>query len=276
MAEAIASYDVQMVKLLIQHGADINQLSLSMDRAVYRTANNHELFPLVTPLNSAIRMLSGFIHTPLNEQDHLRLAAVEDIIEILLNHKSFNPDIRNEDRSTSLMVVAQTKSTHDQRYNRCNLVHQLIEQDININAQDLNDDTALIALFKQPGPIQDDGAFEKLLIKSGAYVNHQNSMGNTALMYSVMKHINTAESKTRFLENLTEMESLLQSGASLFIENKNGNCPLDYTQDLHRALWVSLFRRAQTQKSQIASLLYNAILIPHELINLIQEYSMTY
>jgi ankyrin repeat protein len=279
LAEAIAFYNVKMVKLLIQYGADVNQLSLSMDRAAFRNANNHDLFPLVTPLNSAIRMLSGFNHSPLNEQDLIHLAAVEEIIQILLNDKNFNSDIHNEYLSTSLMVVAKTKSQNDlnkirtkQRFSkRFDLVLQLIKKGIDINAQDIHGDTALITLFKQQGSIQDGGMFEKLLIESGININHQNSLGNTALIYSV-ENVFQQKKHLEFSHHVEQMEFLLKSGASVIIENNNGICPLYYySRDLHEpAVYASLFLYAQTEKAEIESYIYNELLIPHELIHLIK------
>ncbi|BCS82853.1 ankyrin repeat protein [Cotonvirus japonicus] len=122
----------------------------------------------------------------------------DDDIKKLIDN-GFDVNAKFSHNETLLMIIVSNMKSHQQ-----NLFNFILRQKININDQDDRGQTSLMKLIINNESTTND-VYE--LLKHGANVNIEDSLGNTALIYAVKYH------------NIEVIEVLVKFGASILHKN---------------------------------------------------------
>ena len=142
-------------------------------------------------------------------------------------------NIKDEYGYTPLIWLARLSALihndkKSQYYNIKEMAKILIFKGANIDAQNVNGNTALMCAV-----MNDNRELVELLIENGANINVQNVNGNTALMCAAVN------------DNIELIELLLKNGANINAQNVNGNTVLAYAFNDERIKQLLLERSTQ-------------------------------
>jgi len=199
LKEAVLFAKEDVVKLLIENGADVNFVDSTGD----------------TPL---ITFIKNYSTASWNEDK-------VDILKILIENGT-NVEIVNNHGLTALMIACSAKNYNVDRLLK--IITILIESGANIHRLDKFGQSILCNLFLNHNikfiPID----LVKLFIQFGANIDHQDENGNT-----ILHHL----SLERFIEGAyLKMKMLLELGADRDIRNNNGWMPRDFITEKFRHL----------------------------------------
>jgi ankyrin repeat protein len=196
---AVLGGDVEIVKLLINKGADVNKPNLTGDSALHLATlkGNAAMVELLINKGAGLNILNS-------KGDHaLHLAAGEGnaaIVKLLID-KGVTVDIKDSKGNTALHFAAVMGNAE--------IVELLIAKGADLDKEDLQGNTALhIAAGEGRAEIVE------LLINKGADLNRQDSTGSTAL------HVAAGEGKVAIVK------LLIDKGAALNIQNLEGETAL--------------------------------------------------
>ena len=200
--DAVAQQNIEMIKLLIKKGADINTLNFR-DRQkgtlLFEAVGqqNIDIVKLLIESDADVNILNRQRTTPLFN------ATLKENIEIakLLIESGADVNLQDEQGRTALFEAVIT--------NNIEIVKLLIKSGADVNLQDEQGKTLLFDAVAQQNI-----EIVKLLIESGADVNFQDKYGETSLFNAVAQ------------QNIEIVRLLIKSGANLNLKNINGKTPL--------------------------------------------------
>ena len=232
---------INMVEYFIQRGAVIDQQIDGMTALMYAALWEHEdvvIFLLVKGANvhlksnenlttlmyaiagtneSAVTSLHQYLtlYAPNNPNFHPLMGAAYicdvETIKRLMDNK-IDSDMQG---IMSLMDLA--------RANKIKIIKFLIDSKVDINAQNDNNDTALI--YAARSQIEE---ITQLLLARQANTDIQNEEGNTALIYAVQN------------KRAEIVKLLLASGADIYIKNNYGHTALSYAKQANNSEVIQL------------------------------------
>jgi serine/threonine protein kinase len=185
--------ELKIAKLLIEKGADVNIQDANGRTALMHTINK-EIAKLLIEKGADVNMQGNDGKTALME------ARNKEIAELLIS-KGANVNIQDRSGQTALMET-----------NHLNIAELLIAKGADVDTQNIYGRTALM----RANHLQD----VELLIEKGANVNTQDKNGETALMHA---------------NSLEIAELLIKKGADVNAQDKNGQTALMYTNFLEIA-----------------------------------------
>lgn len=215
----VASYfnNVEGLKLLVKHGANIN-LSTSQGINAIQTAAQRNSLDAAKYLIEQKAILKGYNSTYMNAVSYAALAYHTDMLELLVKSGADINEVSKESPwAGPLAKIAMTFDPVDKKSHLKTLA-KLLELGANPNILHAQDMTAIMCAAKLGTNPGWKAAVEncEVLIKSGADVNLANTAGETALMLA-------SEAGNLKLVNL-----LIKSGAKVNAVNKVGDSELSY------------------------------------------------
>ncbi|PKP31029.1 MAG: hypothetical protein CVU00_13180 [Bacteroidetes bacterium HGW-Bacteroidetes-17] len=233
----VASFfnNVEGLKLLVKHGANIN-LSTSQGITAIQKAAQCNSLDAAKYLIEQKSILEGYNSTYMNAVSYAALGYHTDMLELLVKSGA---DVNEVSKASPwagpLAKIAMTFDPVDKK-SRLKTLTKLLELGANPNVLHAQDMTAIMCAAKLGTSPGWKAAVEncEVLIKSGADVNLANTAGETALMLA-------SEAGNVKLVNL-----LIKSGAKVNAVNKVGDSELSYAN------------RALSNKNDIVKALENA------------------
>ena len=203
MHDAISKNNVEIAKLLIEHGADVNVTDIldntPLDDAISK--NNTEIAKLLIEYGADINVKGDYGKTPLH--DAISKNNVE-IAKLLIEHGA---DVNVKD------YIGYTLLGYAVSNNNAEIVKLLIEHGANVNVKNNGDDTLLKSAIAN-----EQTEIAKLLIEHGADINVKNYTGCTPLEIAITN-------------KQTEMMKLLEHGADDTIDDIFGRTPENDADD---------------------------------------------
>lgn len=230
---------VEIAKLLIKAGADVNQLTSHGHSALHDATayGDIELMTLLIKEGAVVDQADKFGITPFLYPGYTDTYKTEkelkDTFDFLVNNGA---DIHKVDRNNrGAIAIAEYHKNHEVTlallnfpiartadtvcgikpllFGVSNVSHfkNLVKAGVDIHEVDNYNNTALFIIVSS-----DKVSRTKFLIKNGIDINHQNRFGKTAIM--------TAANKT----NDKQLMILLDAGANLLLKDNDGKTVLDY------------------------------------------------
>ena len=204
---------IKIVQILLKHGADVNiQNRNGFTALIYASERGYsKIVGMLLEHGADINQLSNFGENALMIAINQKYVSLDDItktVKILLDYK-VNVNIKNKkDGSTALMSALKLD------YSK--IVEMLLEHGADVNEKDNNGTTALMLSVNDVMIWRET---VKMLLEHGADVNEKDNNGYTALMLSVND------------DNVKTVKMLLEHGADVDIQNVNGQTALIYAAD---------------------------------------------
>ncbi len=225
--------DFEMVKLLIENGADVRHISFER--------LNTEIFKYVVekgadPKNEPLEMIynpeivnyavakGADVNAHVDEQGNTRLMSA----------------VENEAHRSTTMDVAIHSAKTD--WNSDSPIRNLLTHGANVNAKNKDGRTALMMAFiggtNFAGSIEQVRFTEKnkeiplLLLDHGADINAKDNKGNTPLMYAMRNLTQLYEGDELNAEDLDVLSLLIARKANVNVANKEGSTPLRIAQSI--------------------------------------------
>jgi ankyrin repeat protein len=227
--------NVEGLKLLVKHGANIN-LATSQGITAIQTAAQRNSLDAAKYLIEQKAILNGYNSTYFNAIGYAAMGYHLEMLELLVKSGA---DVNEVSKASPWAgPLAHMAMVFDplEKKSRLKTIAKLLELGANPNTMHAQDMTALMCAAKLGTNFGYRAATDncELLIESGADVNLANTAGETALMLA-------SEAGNIKLVNL-----LLKNGAGVNAVNKVGDSPLSYAN------------RAQANKNDIVKALENA------------------
>jgi len=215
----VASFfnNVEGLKLLVKHGANINLSTSQGINAIQKAAQRNSL-DAAKYLIEQKAILKGYNSTYMNAVSYAALGYYTDMLELLVKSGADVNEVSKESPwAGPLAKIAMTFNPVDKK-SRLKTLTKLLELGANPNVLHAQDMTAIMCAAKLGTSPGWKAAVEncEILIKSGADVNLANTAGETALMLA-------SEAGNVKLVNL-----LIKSGAKVNAVNKVGDSELSY------------------------------------------------
>ncbi len=253
---AVSTNDIDIIKLFLEYGADINAVNGVEENCLFRTydievvkflikngANvNQKNYLGLIPLNHFLwylDLVKIYVEngSNINNIDEfgwplLFHALMDDNIEIVkyLIEKGINVKVKDKQGMNALIF-------HSFNGYNTRIVDVLLENGIDINAESDSGVNALIESVLPPlkfkkNKFKKKYAYITHLIQKGIDVNHQDKLGNTALHYAVLR------------EKPVELIALLlKHGSQKDIRNNEGKTPLDIAIEKGNSRIIMMLKR---------------------------------
>ncbi|MCL1474215.1 ankyrin repeat domain-containing protein [Argonema antarcticum] len=251
LMEAAKIGDINMVKKLVEHGADVNAVSRKNHFALMNAACQgwQEIYDYLAPLTSEKlrywakkELTSGLIYRKRKDDkllsNFITASAIRDIEGVLAAIKDgVNINAFGEDETTALFIAAN--------WGYLSIVRALIEAGVNVNlGKEDNRETPLMiaaartALQKHKLDVDGSDYIEviKLLIKAGANVNAKTDEVWTALMAAANSG------------SVEAVKLLLEAGANINHRDCNKDTALSRAKEAGHLNIVKLLREARARK----------------------------
>lgn len=178
LLQAIAKNRLEIVKLLLEHGADLHLEDANGDPALFVAADVERaaIFELLLARGLPIGLRNSKGSTILART--IRHTTAEDL-QLLIDHGA-DPNYRLEEGRTPLMIVAQQSRT--------DVTRVLIQSGVKLEARDENGRTALLHALAESQ--QENAA---VLIEAGADIGAQDKEGETALRLAISGNASLAQ-----------------------------------------------------------------------------------
>ncbi|WP_342189704.1 ankyrin repeat domain-containing protein [Spiroplasma endosymbiont of Dilophus febrilis] len=186
---AIDTGDIQIVKLLIDNGADPNVLDCNND--------------FISPLHYAI------------------IKNKKEVVEVLLKSKNIKNKINN--KSYLNIGCLHWISLNSKNINNLEIAELLIDNGADVNLQDENDATPLYYAIST-----NNKEMVQLLINKGANIKNITKNGLTPLYYAII------------LDNKEMVQLLIEKGANVNMQDENGLTPLHFAIEENNQEMVQL------------------------------------
>jgi len=196
MAKAIKNDNIEMIKLLLKHGYDINTVNFWQQTVFFYAIkdNNEEIIELLLDAGANIY----------NKPRYGGITTVSYFLK--LSNINFLEKYHKDINWAQYMWEMKNLSTQSFKL--------LLKNGVDINSRNWNNSTLLIEECRK---VKVDKSNVEFLINNGADLNLQDNDGFTALHYIAMKNYPDI------------LKLLLQSGANPFIDNNiNGDYPIVY------------------------------------------------
>lgn len=227
--------NVEGLKLLVKHGADINNSTSQGINAIQNAAQRNSLDAAKYLIEQKAN-LKGYNSATYNAICYAAVGFHTDMIDLLVKSGAdVNEVSKDSPWAGPLAKMAASYNPLDKKA-RLKTLTKLLESGADPNVLHAQDMTALMYAAKLVSSPGWKAAVENsdLLIKSGAKVNLSNAAGETALMLASQAG------------NTKLVDLLIKSGADVNAENKVGESALSYANS------------ASANKSDIVKLLVNA------------------
>ena len=196
---------IKIVQILLKHGADVNiQNRNGFTALIYASENGFvKIVKMLLEHKADVNIQENNGETALTTSISHEKPGTNTIVELLLKNGA-DVDIQSNSGSTALMTAS--------RFGYSTIVKILLEQGADVNEKDNNGSTALMTAV-----INDNVETVKMLLDHGADVDIQSNSGSTALIYAA--DIGG--------EEIVKM--LLDHGADVDIKNNRNKKAIDFT-----------------------------------------------
>lgn len=242
LLSAVETGDVEIFKILINNGADVNIKDAKGKTPLHSVAskNNIEMakFLLENKANANIQDKSG--QTPLHyavSNNNLEMT------KLLLKNK-VRVDIKDKSGKSPLHQAAFVKDI--------DMIKLLIEKKADVNSKDNDLNTPLHYIYNSSLGIEKLVELSNLLTKNGANINIKNKIGKTALDYRVEEYIQKAKEAAKgnkydeaikHLDDILKLDKNNEQAKKLKYEYSSGS----------RELVVKEDKRTEKKESKIIS-----------------------
>ena len=221
---AASTGNLEMVQLLVQTGANVNQTDTYGNSSLMYAALEGfwDIFDYLAPLTSPELRGTHLLAAAFDNEHRI----VQALIGTYINVDAYRQKgVWSENGMTALMIAAQGGYS--------TVVKVLLEASANPNLADEDTGGTPLIYAVESGDVET----ASLLLEAGADINSQNITGKTALM------------KAAEFGNVEIAKTLLQSGADINIKNHEGKLALNYAQDKKHTEIVQLLKNVQTQEN---------------------------
>ncbi|CAG2233178.1 MIB [Mytilus edulis] len=240
------------VVFLIQHGASVNLQDKAGDTALHLAANGNEsdiikhLAENGTNVNITNAKQQTALHITVNKSNWKGSNILIDkgadlvysVVDLMVRLNKKCTTDKMSDGRTALHLAAET--------NKVEISHCLITTGkADINVKDIKGRTPLMSAVYSGGTLKS----VEQLIKFECSVNAQDNSGDTALHILQTQKSSSMMRKRRGADDTQMLCFLLENGADVLIQNKNGKTPIDLTKDETEKLLIKTLAKKVIEKS---------------------------
>lgn len=209
MKAAAKSTDINVAKLLVEKGADINVKDKIGGNALHYAAMYNTLDMVKFFIEKGVD-----VNSETNDKEiplHLAITSRENSIVPYLIEKGADVNRKDINGDTPLVKAIDMAASNLERYARAfDIIQLLVGKGADVNTKDADDVTPLIMASKLIY-----GAIAIYLIENGANLNDQSTSGRTALIVAVLSN------------RVETVKTLLEKGADRSLKTTEGKSALD-------------------------------------------------
>ena len=247
---AVKKGDEEMVKVLLDSGADVNQEYYAGDTCLAIAAKwgHTGIAKLLIEKGAEVNPKSSSIETPLIEAAKSKSS---DMVKLLLDHGADVHMVKKANRGSSKNIILFTPLKTATEYGNIEAIKILLDHGADINFKGENDNSAIHMAIKGHFKRAEHITGLKLLIESGANINEKGYQGKTPLHLAAEgKLLYNPDQKKNYYEPVDAaiIKFLLNTGADKNIQDDNGYTPIQYAAKKGHNDIVDLLRKHGAQE----------------------------